>query len=79
MQEEATARNDQQALIQVAVGLERAGLRASPDQIARLVGPFLRTQRELEALREQLSVECQPVARVPSPQEAAEDGDGQRR
>jgi hypothetical protein len=76
VQEEANALTDQQALIQVAVGLERAGLRASPELMARLVGPFQRTRQGLEALREQLSGECHPVARVPNPQDGANGSDG---
>jgi hypothetical protein len=75
MAEHGALSDDVEAVAAVGEALRRAGVRASADQVARLVLPYRMMQGGLHALRERLSAEIEPVS-VFNSAEAARPGGG---
>lgn len=62
MAEHGASSDDVEAVAAVGEALRRAGVRASAEQVARLVLPYRMMQDGLHALRERLAAGIEPVS-----------------
>lgn len=62
MSEHGASSDDVEAVAAIGEALGRAGVRASADQVGRLVQPYRMIQSGLSALRERLAAGVEPVS-----------------
>jgi hypothetical protein len=74
MAEHGASSDDVEAVAAVSDALRRAGVRASSEQVARLVLPYRMMQSGLHALRERLAAEVEPVSVFNSAEAARPQG-----